>query len=206
MKPSLALFLLLVGCSPIPATPPSKSAQSAVGALRPPSQLGADFQWRQQVTAEWPSGTQTFDAVLSKEGTSLLLVGLGPMDTPGFVLRVDEAGALSVDNHTGKPIPFDPKFVLLDVQRTFYPWFARPLERGQRNVTAGGESVTEFWLNNRLLKRTFERPSAKTSGKVIVSYEGWADGHRAPRKAVLTNGWYGYTLTIETLDQSDVSP
>jgi hypothetical protein len=141
---------LLVACGGAQTSHADASQQAPdVGTLRSPAELGGDFQWRQQVTAEWPNGTRGFDAVLSKEGNTLLLIGLGPMDTPGFILRLNEEG-LSVENHTGNPIPFDPKFILLDVQRAFYPWFDAPFATGERSTTTEGDIVTETWSNGTL--------------------------------------------------------
>lgn len=199
---SLTVALNAAGC--LAEAPPPDNPPTAIGVLRAPSELGADFQWRQQVTAQWPTGTRTFDAVLSKEGSTLLLVGLGPMDTPGFILRVDSAGTLTVENNTNQPMPFDAKFVLLDVQRAYYPWFGSPLDAGVRTTTLNGESVTETWREGRLRTRRFERLDGQPKGVIEVAYEGWESGNRAPRRATLKNGWHGYTLVIETLDQTNL--
>jgi hypothetical protein len=37
---------------------------------------------------------------------------------------------------------------------------------------------------------------------VVVRYEGWRKGLRAPARAVLHNEHLDYTLTIETLEQT----
>lgn len=197
-----ALLGCVIACSPAAQTPATEGPPQAIGTLRAPTELGADFQWRQQVTAHWPDGKRSFDAVLSKEGGTLLLVGLGPMDTPGFVLRLDAARKLTVENRTERPIPFDPKFVLLDVQRTFYPWFDAPSASGERTTTVNDESVTETWRDGTLRERVFTRVSGEPPGKLVVKYEGWMPGKRAPRRATLINDWFGYTLTIETVDQN----
>lgn len=203
---ALLWSLASIGCAPEPTTPAGQArAPEAIGTLHSPLGLGRDFQWRQQVTAHWPSGTRAFDAILSKDGDTLLLVGLGPMDTPGFVFRVDGAGKLTVENHTGQPIPFDPRFVLLDVQRAFYPWFPAPLADGTRTTNADGETITETWQADHLLERTFARIDGKPPGKVVVSYEGWQSGNRAPSRVVLRSGWHGYTLEIETVEQTDIN-
>lgn len=127
------------------------------------------------------------------------------MDTPGFVFRVDDAGKLSVENHTGQPIPFDPRFVLLDVQRAFYPWFPSPLGEGTRTATANGETIAESWHQGHLVQRSFTRVDGKPPGQVVVSYEGWHGQNRAPARVVLRNGWHDYTLEIETVEQTDVN-
>lgn len=202
---TLVLASLLVGCAPEPRTVASEPPRdTAVGVLRSPAEIGPDFQWRQQVTAHWPTGTRSFDAVLSKEGPNLLLIGLGPMDTPGFVLRVNGDGELSVENNTGQEMPFDAKFVLLDVQRAFYPWFASPLDSGARTTTRDGETITETWSGGHLVSREFRRVDARPPGVIQVSYDGWSADARAPKRATLRNGWHGYTLVIETLEQTTV--
>lgn len=200
------LLSVTVACAPEPTTPAAGGrAPEAIGTLHSPRGLGRDFQWRQQVTAHWPTGTRAFDAILSKDGNTLLLVGLGPMDTPGFVFRVDDAGKLSVENHTGQPIPFDPRFVLLDVQRAFYQWFPAPLDAGARTTTADGETIIETWRGGHLVERSFARIDGNPPGQVVVSYEGWKGENRAPTRVILRNGWHGYTLEIETIEQTDVN-
>lgn len=126
------------------------------------------------------------------------------MDTPGFVLRVNASGEVHVENNTGQPMPFDAKFVLLDVQRAFYPWFPSVFASGNRTTTRDGEIITETWRNGRLAERLFARVNAQQRGTVEVSYEGWIAGNRAPKRVTLKNGWHGYTLVIETLEQSNV--
>ena len=185
---------------------PQASATATVpghypGTLRPPAELGVDFQWRQQVTAYWPQGTHTFDAVLTKTGDELVLLGLGPMDTPGFVLTLNANGEVDVENRTGRDMPFDARYVLLDVQRTFYPWFESPLDNGSRTATIAGEQVTEDWEQGRLIRRTFERNDGKPPGTITVTYSGWTPGARAPTRARLDNGWFEYALEINTLAQ-----
>jgi Protein of unknown function (DUF3261) len=202
---ALHLLLALASCAPQPTTAASEAqAAAAVGVLHSPAELGGDFQWRQQVTAHWPSGTRTFDAVLSKDGSDLLLVGLGPMDTPGFILRVNDKGELSVENNTGQPMPFDAKFVLLDVQRAFYPWFTTQATSGVRTTTRDEETVAETWRDGLLTERDFVRVDGKPQGVIEISYEGWTQGERAPKRITLKNGWHGYTLVIETLEQTNL--
>lgn len=174
------------------------------GTLRPPKELGADFQWRQQVIARWPEGTRSFDAVLSKTGDELLLVGLGPMDTPGFVLTLDAQAQLKFENHTGQAVHFNPRYVVLDVQRVFYPWFPAASSSGIRETVADNERVTETWKNGTLYQRTFERLDNNPPGQIVISYTGWTQGSRAPKSATLSNRWFGYSLTIETIEQSSL--
>jgi hypothetical protein len=187
-----------------PRPQPQSEVREYPGTLRAAAELGADFQWRQQVTAQWPEGTRSFDAVLSKSGQELMLVGLGPMDTPGFVLTLNEKRQLRFENHTGEPVRFNPRYVLLDVQRAFYPWFPSTLARGTRETVVDQERVRETWHDNTLVERTFQRLDNNPPGKIVVTYSGWASGGRAPERARLDNGWFGYVLTIQTLEQSNL--
>lgn len=207
----LGAFITLSACSPAtqsaePATQTPRQGHTVrdyPGTLRPPSELGADFQWRQQVTAHWPQGTRSFDAVLSKSDNKLVLVGLGPMDTPGFVLTLDAQAKLKFENHTGEPARFNPRYVVLDVQRAFYPWFTQPLQVGQRETLVDEERVTETWQDGVLKQRTFTRLDNNPPGSIVITYEGWAPGRRAPERATLDSGWFGYKLTIQTFEQSN---
>lgn len=201
----LGAALLTAACAS--GTPPAQTTTTQrdyPGTLRPPAELGADFQWRQQVTAQWPQGTRSFDAVLSKSGDELLLVGLGPMDTPGYVLRLDAQARLHFENHTGQEMRFKPRYVLLDVQRVFYPWFPTSLDTGTREVSVDQERVTETWNGGVLTHRTFQRLDNDPPGTIVVTYAGWKPGSRAPERAVLNNGWFGYSMTIQTFEQSSL--
>jgi len=58
--------------------------------LLPVSALRDDLVLRQRVTIRWLDGEESFEAVLQKRESELLLLGLGPMNVVGFSLRVDE--------------------------------------------------------------------------------------------------------------------
>ncbi|HEX6239391.1 MAG TPA: DUF3261 domain-containing protein, partial [Polyangiales bacterium] len=80
--PRRSLFLallvpLLAACGPKRVT--STPSEAIRATLRPPSALPYDFMWRQRVIAEWPTGTQEFEAVLQKQDGALTLLGLSPM-------------------------------------------------------------------------------------------------------------------------------
>jgi hypothetical protein len=171
--------------------------------LRPPTELPGAFQWRQEVSAQWPTGTQSFEAVLLRQGQELKLVGLSAMGQPGFVLTLHPDASVSFENHTRRELPFPPEFILGDVQRVFYPWLAGdPPGTGERTGHVAGLKVTELWRGGRLEERHFERETSATRERVVVRYEGWRKGLRAPARAVLHNEHLDYTLTIETLEQT----
>jgi hypothetical protein len=205
------VFGLVVGFAacrtPEPASPPETgpAAPNAYpGVLRPPDAMGPDVQWRQRVTAEWTEhggGRESFEAVLSKADAELLLLGLSPMGQPGFILRLED-GEIEFENKATRELPFPPRYIVLDVQRVFFPWLdGDPPRDGDRGGEVHGERVTERWEGGRLVQRRFERADGQPPGEIRVDYSGWEDGADAPRRAVLANGWFGYTLTIDTFDQ-----
>lgn len=198
---------LLAACSE-PAPPPknANTAPGYPGTLLPVTAVKHDFQWRQHVTARWRDGTHSFDAVLAKDGDSLRLLGLGPMGTPGFVLTLTQ-GRVTFENRSPEHFEFEPRHVMLDVQRTFYPWFSAPPPLdGVREQHLAGEHIVERWRAGKLMQRRFERDDQQPPGTIVVDYSNWGDDNAAPGRAVLNNGWFGYSLTVDTLEQQRLSP
>jgi len=171
------------------------------GELLPPAALGADLLWQQRVTASWGDSEQRgFDAAVQKQGETLTVIGLSPLGQQGFVL-VQRGKDVSFENHTDLHLPFPPRFVLLDVQRAFFPWLsAGAAADGERTVVVGGEQIVEVRAGGRLVERRFTRLDGKPAGAIVVRYE-WAPddaGRVAPKRAVLDNGWFGYRMTVDT--------
>jgi hypothetical protein len=172
------------------------------GALLPPASLGGDVLWQQRVTASWGDGdSRGFDAAVQKRGDQLTVIGLSPLGQPGFVMQLQD-GAMALQNHTDMAVPFPPRFVVLDVQRVFFPWLpaAPELEHGEREGIAHGERIAERFVAGRLVERRFTRLDGAPAGSITVRYD-WRDsepGRRAPRRAELEHGWFGYRLVIDT--------
>ncbi|MFW6051022.1 MAG: DUF3261 domain-containing protein [Myxococcota bacterium] len=190
-----------VGCGPPPGARAPEEAPDP-GPLLPPDALPFDFQWRQRVTASWEDGSEGFEAVLQKREGELSLVGLTPMGTPAFVLSLSPAG-VTFDNRTGRELPFPPAFVVADVQRVFYPWLPPAPEglTGAREDVVRGVRVRERYRDGELVRRAFVRPDDPERRAVHVGYGPTPPGADAPSRVVLDNGWFGYRLVIETLDQ-----
>jgi Protein of unknown function (DUF3261) len=171
--------------------------------LLPPSRVPYDFMWRQRVTATWPTGKDSFEAVLQKRGGELVMVGLSPLGLPGFTLTLRDDGSIRVENRMGRALPFEPSYVLADVERVFFPWFDAPPSGAERSGAFGALTLAErFGSDGALLERTFTRTGDAAAGAVHVSYEaGPGAGDAAPR-VVLDNAWYRYRLEIETFEQS----
>jgi hypothetical protein len=174
------------------------------GPLLPPSALPYDFQWRQRVTATWPTGSRSFDAVLQKRSSELLLLGLSPMGLPGFILRLRETGKIEVENRTGRELPFEPQYILADVERVFFPWLPPPpaAYSGERRGQHQQLDIRERYESGQLRERSFERQDAPESGAIHIRYQPAQQPGEASPKVELDNAWFKYKLTIETLEQT----
>lgn len=212
-SPSLLLLAVLLGAgcrTPTTTTTPANAPPAAgdenigyPGTLRPPAQMGPDIQWQQRVTAHWEGKPRSFDAVLSKTEGEIMLIGLGPMKSPGFIVRFDGED-VEFENRTKQEVPIDPGYIMLDVQRVFFPWIPGEAGEGTRTHRVDGELVEETWAAGKLVERRFRREDGRPEGEIVVRYEGWEPGADAPAKAVLENGWFGYRLEIETLVQQRI--
>ena len=112
---------------------------------------------------------------------------------------------VEVVNHIPDQMVVPPRFILLDVQRAFFPWCAedaRAADADEVVTEVDGEQVAERWDRGRLVERIFTRTSGAPEGTIRVSYE-WGRGDWAlPERAVLDNGWFGYRLTIVTSSET----
>jgi hypothetical protein len=205
MKRLLVVLVCLgVACASAPGPQPTAAPVIAPPELMPPSALGYDFQWRQRVTAHWPTGTQAFDAVLQKREGQLILVGLSPLGLPGFVFRLSESRELQVENRTGQALPFEPAYVVADVQRVFFPWLdaVAPGFTGDRSGERAGTVVHERFERGQLRERQLTRETAAGREHIVVHYDATEAATDAPARADLKNQLLGYELVIETLEQT----
>lgn len=204
LLPGLLLGLLpaFAACTTAPRTPFADTDYP--GTLQPAGTLPADVVWQQRVTATWGltrgnGGERGFDAAIQKQGDTLTVLGLSPMGSVGFALLL-RGTAVEVRNDSGEDLPFPARFVLLDVQRTFYPWLGEPITEGNRLGRVAGEEIFEKWRRGRLVERTFRRLDDQPAGTITVRYE-WGDTgaeRTAPRRTVLHNAWFDYRLTVDT--------
>lgn len=208
----LLVLGLAAACASPPARLPSLLDRDYPGLLRTPSALGSDVLWQQRVTARWGDGDERgFDAALQKQADVLTLLALSPTGSVGFavLLRGEE---IEVQNRGGEALPFPARFVLLDVQRVYFPWLsddggARP--DGVYTGTMGDEQIEEVVREGRLRERRFTRLDGHPAGTIRIEYTWGQDGWLGPTRASLENGWFGYRLTLETLRETrlpDPSP
>jgi hypothetical protein len=124
------------------------------------------------------------------------------METPAFVVTLSASG-VTLDNRSGRHLPFPAEHIIADVQKVFYPWLA-PVSESFTGARAGVYEnlvIHETYVDGRPLVRTFQRDDAIDRGELRVAYQGWTPGLTAPQRAELINAWFGYELTIVTVDQ-----
>ncbi len=167
-----------------------------------PTAIAERFVWRQRVVASWGDRSESFDAVLQMDGEALILIGLGPLGRAGFIATLSASG-VRFENRSGRSLPFAPEHIMADVQKVFYPWLP-PVLAGFTGTRAGEHEtlmISETYADGRLVSRSFRRSDAVDRGELRVHYEGWLPGRSAPQRATLDNAWFGYELTIVTVEQ-----
>lgn len=191
--------LLAAACSTTRG--PAWTERDYPGTLQPADALPHQLLWQQRISATWgEDGQRGFDAAVQRQGDTLTVLGLSPVGSVGFamILRGD---TIDLQNQSGEELPFPPRFILLDVQRTFYPWLEPAVAgNGARSGIVGDERVQELWRDGRLLERRFTQLDGEPAGAITITYD-WrqTDPQRvAPMRTVLDNGWFGYRLTVDT--------
>lgn len=205
----LPLLVLLLAAACATSRGPAFAQRDYPGALRPAETLAVDLLWQQRITASWgEDGRRGFDAAVQKQGDTLTVLGLSPMGNVGFTI-VLRGTTVDLQSHPGEELPFPPRFVLLDVQRTFYPWLeGTPPRDGERSGEVDGERVHETFRDGRIRERRFERLDAAPPGAITITYD-WTDTDAtwlAPRRVTLDNGWFGYRLSVDTHAEMRLAP
>lgn len=203
---ALALALALAGCGqPVRRTVISTRAASEYpGVLHDPATLAHEFMVRQSLTInavhDGKPVEQELDAVLQKQGDTLLILGFGPMNVKAFTLT-QKRDTIEFVQYMGPQLPFSPRNIVVDVHRVYFKRLPPPAEAGYSGVNRGeldGESVEETWRDGELRAIVFTRPGdTRLKGAVRVELAaGCAPALCEPESATLHNEWFGYTLAI----------
>lgn len=192
------LLLLFAACQ---TTGRPRPRAEDPGVLLPPERFevmgpGVDFLIRQRIEARFGSRKVQFEAALQRRGDLLTLLGLTPFGTRAFVIE-QRGQKVRFERFVDKEMPFQPRYILLDVQRTLMPSAARA--DGVYNDTVDGAVVEEVWEQGKLQKRTIRRPD-RFEGALIMRYEGGLLAGQLPPRILFENGWFGYSMTIENLE------
>jgi len=210
--PHTLLAVTLAGCCL--TAPPTLSDLHYPGTLQSPTKLPTEAVWQQHVVAAWrPPGQaeqeRSFDAALQRQGETLTVVGLSPLGTVGFSIQQSDSG-IAVVNNIEDQLAVPPEFILLDVQRTFFPWNCpewqeRPVDGIRRGQTED-EEILETWRDGRLQQRSFRRLDNQPEGLITVTYDWQQPDWVLPTRATLDNAWFGYQLTITTNSETRLEP
>lgn len=197
MRPWMTIAMLaamLAGCRP------EAPLGSYPGELVEPSTVELDFMVRQRVEGSYGEREVAFEAVVQKQGSTLMVLTLTPYGSRAFLVE-QEGQEVRVEKFIPRDLPFDPRFILLDVQRVFLKGLpAAQRDDGWHRKRIDDEIVRERWENGRLHERTYARRDRQPKGEIVVRYHGgWVPGQRPP-SIELVNGWFGYRLVLDTSD------
>jgi len=199
-----ALVAALVGCG----GPARHLVLSASGpsdypcVLHDPATLPRDFVVRQRLTVHARRDGQPvdgqFDAIVQKQGDTLLIVGFGPMNVKAFTLE-QRGDRIEFTQFFGPELPFSPRNVVVDVHRVFFKRLPPP-PAGHSGTVRGeldGETVEETWQDGELRRAVFTRPGSALRGAVRVELApGCTPAACEPASATLRNDWFDYSLAI----------
>ena len=202
---ALGALVALAGCGhPVRSTVISTTEPAEYPCvLHDPRTLPHDFMVRQHLTIEAVHDgkpvTGQLDAVVQKQGDTLLIVGFGPMNVKAFTLT-HRGDRMEFTQFLGPELPFSPRNVMVDVHRVFFKRLPAPAQAGYSGVVRGeldGEMVEETWQAGQLRATVFTRPGSALRGAVRVELGPGCDPiHCEPEAATLHNEWFDYTLTI----------
>jgi hypothetical protein len=175
-------------------------AREYPGYLASSDTLGRPFMVRQSLRGTYQDHDLSLDVVVQLAQGKLTLVGLTPFGSRAFVL--EQVGTETrFEKFVDREIPFDPKYVLNDVHRVFFRGLTGPRADGVHSEDQHDEKVTETWRRGVLVERRFERLNGDPRGAVIARFSGAPAPVIAP-DVTLENQWFGYTIQIESSDQS----
>ena len=171
--------------------------------LADPRTLSHDFMVRQSVAIRAQRDGKPvegrFDAIVQKQGDTLLIVGFGPMNVKAFTLE-QRGDRLEFTQFFGPELPFSPRNVVVDVHRVFFKRLPPPAPPGYSGAVRGeldGEAVEETWQAGELRRAVFTRPGSALRGAVSVELgPGCTPAACEPTSATLRNDWFDYTLAI----------
>lgn len=153
----------------------------------------------QRIEAHFGQRRESFSAVLQSADGVLSLLGLTPYGARAFLLE-QRGQRIAFTPYVNVPLPFPPRFIFLDVHRTYFRGLpSPPLPDGTHRGTAAGEQIEERWQGGRLWERSFERLDKKPAGRIRVRFVGGLSAGTVPARIELDNDWFGYRLVILTL-------
>lgn len=210
----LVLGLGIAACATTTTGPPRRQVFTTDAAadgypcvLHDPAEWPESFVVRQSIDIRARRGDRTvegqLDAVMQKQGDTLTIIGLGPMNARAFTLT-QRGRTIEFAQGAGPALPFSPRYILVDVHRVFFKALPRSRGAGDSGIMRGeldGEHVEERWEGGELRTRSFTRPGSALSGAVRVEYGAGCRVERCqPGSVTVHNEWFDYTLSITNQD------
>jgi hypothetical protein len=196
--------VLLIACVSGQAPEPAASLE-APGELVATAEIPGNFLMRQQIDYRYGEQSGSFEAVVQKHCDELTVIGLTPFGTRAFSIR-QRGSEVSVESHLPGAWPFPPRYVLLDIHRSYFvPIPKNPPREGRREIPHGDGSILESWSAGRLLKRSYRPPPGGSAGRVVVTYVGGATAREPARRVRLRNERYGYHLDVTTAYRTELT-
>jgi len=200
----VVILVLVAACLPAPLRTTTTSTSDAADypcVLHDPASLPRDFTVRQHITIHATHDGKPvdgeLDAVLQKQGDTLLIVGFGPMNVKAFTLT-QRGDTIEFAQFIGPELPFSPRNVLVDVHRVLFKRLPAPTEpsySGELRGELDGETVEETWRDGQLRASVFTRAAMQGAVRVVLG-PGCTASQCEPESATLTNEWFDYTVTI----------
>lgn len=195
-----AVVLLTTACVATPDAPPHAAPEPARIVLDS-REVPGDFLLRQHLRFSWTGGAGEADAVVQSACGELVVIILGPMQSPALVIR-QRGTEVRLEKAAAVPMPFPPESILSDVHRVYFvPIDAIPSDQGSRTVVWHGLSIAESWRGGRVVERRF----AGASNAAVVTYPDGAVPGELPRHAVLENDLPTYRIEVSTLSRQEVA-
>ena len=203
---AIAVFALGCGSQATPRRQVLSTDAAAEGypcVLHEPRRFPDDFMVRQSLVIRARKDGRTalgeLDAVVQKQGDTLLILGLGPMNARAFTLT-QRGSRVEFEQFMGPELPFSPRNILVDVHRVYFKALPRPDGAAETGIVRGdldGEMVEERWQDGELRTRRYARPGTALRGAVRVEYgPGCRPARCEPASVTVKNEWFGYTLEI----------
>jgi hypothetical protein len=195
------MLCLVLACAsaPRPADPEPE------GALVATDEIPGNFLMRQQIDLRYGEQSGSFEAVVQKHCDELTVVGFTPFGTRAFSIR-QRGLQVSVESHLAGAWPFSPRYVLLDIHRSYFvPIPENPPHEGTRQLTYGAEAILERWSAGRLVERIYRPDPSAPAGGSVVRYVDGATSVAPARHVRLHDERHGYELEVITVFREELT-
>ena len=178
------IALIGIGCSSEPPEQKPLVPQPILSPLLAPGSLGKDLVVSEWVTGEFDDQTHSMRVETEIGDDTLAIVGLNPIGVPLFVIQYFPEDK-EVRNTTNTPLPFDPTYIVSDLQLVHWPKATLKQELEQRGMT--------------LVTSPGTRTVVGEQGQLLVEIKYHSDGD-TPTSVDVQHYELPYRLRIDQID------